>query len=500
MGGPYVIGVDGGTEGLRAAVFDLKGAVIGTAAAAYPTRFPAPGLAEQDPEDWWRAIGEAVPQAMARAGIAADQVSALAMDATSCSVVALDRAGRALRPALIWMDVRAGAQAAAVAACGDPALKVNGAGAGPVSAEWMIPKALWLKENEPQVFDGAAMIGEYQDFMTLRLTDLWAGSVCTASIRWHHDNRAGGHPKGLLDRLGLPALLSKWPTEILPPGRVIGPLVPAAASHLGLRPGLPVVQGGADAFIAMIGLGVVTPGKLAFITGSSHLLLGLSPTALHGRGIWGSYPDAVVPGLHVVEGGQTSTGSVIAWLRRLLGDGGDYDRLNAEAAALPPGADGLLLLDHFQGNRTPHTDPASRGAVTGLSLNHGPAHLFRAAIEGIAFGSELILDTMRAAGFSVGQVVICGGATRSPLWLQIHADVSGLPLQVTRVPDAPLLGSAILAAVGAGHFANMAEAAGAMVHEDWVVEPDPGRHAAYRPIYDRYRQLYPALAPLRAAP
>jgi ribulokinase len=497
MAGGYVIGVDGGTEGLRAAVFDLQGAVRGMGVATYPTRFPAPAQAEQDPEDWWRAMGEAVPAALAQAGIAADQVDALSVDTTCCSVVALDRAGRALRPALIWMDVRAAAQAAKVAASGDRALKVNSAGAGPVSAEWMIPKALWLKENEPRVFDAAALVGEYQDFITLRLTGRWVGSINTASIRWHHDNRNGGHPRSLLEALGLSALLEKWPSEILPLGEVVGPLTPDAAAHLGLKPGTPVAQGGPDAFVGMIGLGVVTPGKLAFITGSSHLLLGLSPTALHGRGIWGSYPDAVVPGLHVVEGGQTSTGSVIAWLKRLFGEGASYDQLNQEAAALPPGAEGLLMLDHFQGNRTPYTDPASRGAITGLSLKHGPAHIFRAAIEGIAFGSELILDAMRANGFAPSEVVICGGATRSPLWLQTHADVSGVPLQVTRVPEAPLLGSGMLAALGAGHFTDMAEVAAAMVQPERVVEPDPGRHAAYREIYARYQQLYPALAPLR---
>ena len=138
-----------------------------------------------------------------------------------------------------------------------------------------------------------------------------------------------------------------------------------------------------------------------------------------------------------------------------------YDALNAEAAALPPGSDGVLVQDHFQGNRTPHTDAASRGAFTGLTLAHGRAHLFRAAMEGVAFGTELIFETMRAGGYRPDEIVICGGATRSDLWMQIHADVCGQPLTVTEVGEAPALGSAILAAKAAGHYGSIEEAAGA---------------------------------------
>jgi ribulose kinase len=188
----------------------------------------------------------------------------------------------------------------------------------------------------------------------------------------------------MLERLGAEALQEKWPADVVALGEVIGGLVPAAAQHLGLQVGLPVVQGGADAFIAMIGLGVVRPGRLGLITGSSHLQLGLSRSEFHGKGIFGTYADAVIPGLHVVEGGQISTGSIINWFHRLRGGEADYSRLNQEAAALPPGAEGLVVLDHFQGNRTPYTDAASRGVISGLTLKHGPAHVFRAIMEGVA--------------------------------------------------------------------------------------------------------------------
>jgi ribulose kinase len=360
----------------------------------------------------------------------------------------------------------------------------------------MIPKALWLARHEPRVFARATTICEFQDFLNAHLTGRLAASVNTASVRWHYDGRSGGYAAGLVRALGIPELMAKWPQTVVAPGGIVGALTPAAAAHLGLPPGLPVAQGGSDAFIGMIGLGVVRPGRLAFITGSSHLLLGLAAEPLHGRGIWGTYPDAVVPGLNVVEGGQTSTGSVVRWLRDLLGEGASYEHLGAEAAALPPGAEGLVVLEHFQGNRTPYTDPDSRGVIAGLTLRHGAAHIFRAVIEGIAFGSELILETMRGHGFAPRDVVVAGGATRSDLWLQIHADVSGLPLSLTRIADAPMLGSAILATVGAGLFPDIPTAADAMVEVVRTITPDPARHRAYAPFYQAYKDTYPAIAPI----
>ena len=179
----YVLGVDGGTESLRAGVFDLQGRPHAFASSAYATHFPQPGWAEQNPDDWWRAIALAVRHAVRDAKVPPDEVAALAVDTTCCSVVALDVAGTPLRPALIWMDVRSGDLAAEVAASGDPALEVNGAGAGPVSAEWMVPKALWLHRHERALFNRATYVCEFQDYLNYHLTGRMAASVCNASAR-----------------------------------------------------------------------------------------------------------------------------------------------------------------------------------------------------------------------------------------------------------------------------------------------------------------------------
>ena len=496
MSKKYLLGVDGGTEGLRAGIFDVLGTPLAYASTSYPTQFPAPSWAEQDPNDWWDALGKSVRKAISDSEISVDQIAAMAVDTTCCSVVALDDSGNPVRPALIWMDVRSAEQAEQMVATEDNALLINSNGSGPVSAEWMIPKALWIKQNEPKNFDRAVTICEYQDYINLHLTGRLGASINNVSTRWHCDYSREGVPKSLLEKLDLVELAEKWPQDVFRLGELVGRLTPRAAGHLGLTPDLPVVQGGADAQIGMIGLGVVKPGNLALITGSSHLHLGLSEKPFHGTGIWGTYADALLPGLHTVEGGQTSTGSVINWLKNLFGES-DYEALNLDASKLPPGSENLIAQEHFQGNRTPHTDPNSRGAFHVLTLKHGREHLFRAAIEGVAFGSELILESMRTNGFFPESIVVSGGATHSELWLQIHSDVSNLPLILTKNPDAPLLGCAILAAVGAEIYEDIPTAVEKMVQFDRVIEPNSQVNTEYQPFYEAYKASYVGLRNIR---
>jgi ribulose kinase len=496
----FVVGVDGGTESVRAGVYDETGRCLATAAKSYETHFSPGARAEQDPEDWWRSMAVAVREAVTRSGLPSEAIKAIAVDTTCCSVVALDQQARAVRPAIIWMDVRAGQEAASALATGDEALAVNGGGLGPVSAEWMIPKALWLARHEPDNFARAATICEYQDFMTLRLTGRRIASQSNVSLRWHYSTkRPGGWALGLLEKLNLSELASKWPSEILPAGAPIGTLTAEAAAHLGLPTTTLAVQGGVDALVGMVGLGVAQPGQLALITGSSHLLFGvLADAGMSAAGLWGAYPDVLYPGRALIEGGQTSTGSIINWLRR-IGGGIDLAILNEEAEKLEPGADGLLMLDHFQGNRTPYTDPLSRGAFVGLTLAHGTPHLFRAAIEGICFGTRAILDRMTEAGFRGREIVIGGGAARSDLWVQIHADTAGVPVRVSETADAALLGSAILAQVGLGAFAAIDDGVAAMVRPGRTVEPRAAMRPRYEELYQRYQALYPALKSFRPA-
>ena len=511
----YVLGIDGGTEGLRCGVFRCSdGAEVAYSSSPYQTTFPHPGWAEQQPEDWWTALVAAVRAALAKAesaGVAAAQVGALCVDTTCCTVCALRSDGTPLRPCLLWMDMRSAQQANRIAASGDLALRVNGAGTSAVSAEWFLCKALWLKEHEPETWAAATHVCEYQDYINLRLTGHYVGSTNNAAIRWHFQ---GGTvpPVSLLAALDCTDLLDKWPSVMVAPGSPIGAgLTLDAAAALGLPAGLPVAQGGADAFIGMLGLGVHQPGHMALLTGSSHLHLGVCSQAAHAPGVWGTYAGVfplMSPGhaeTHIIEGGQTSTGSVAAWTRRLLcpddmPSSVAYQQLDALAEAVPPGCEGLICQEFFQGNRTPHTDAAARGCFLGLTLSHGKAHVWRSVLEGVAFGTRLILDTMRSrAAFVPERIVIAGGAARSQLWLQIHADVTGVPLVVTQCGEAPALGCAILAATCCGAHASLVDAVHAMVHPLRVVEPDLERHDMYKPFFLAYCRAYEATKGVVAA-
>ena len=498
----FVIGIDGGTESIRVGLFDLEGKLILDRNQSYETYFPQSGWAEQDPAEWWQALCSAMNKLMKDSKVSPSSIKGIGLDATCCTVVFLDKHKKPLRKALLWMDVRSGQEAQSIAESGHSALKYNGY--GNVSAEWMPCKALWVKRHQPDIYREADAICEYLDYINFRLTGEYVGSINNASVRWYYDDDAGGFPQNFYEAIELEDLVDKFPSKVLDMAVPIGELTKSAAADLGLQEGTVVAQGGADAFVGMIGLNVVNPGQLAFITGSSHLHLGLTKKAFHQKGIFGTYPNAVVRGLQAVEGGQISTGSIIQWYKSHFLQGlkeeaeadnmSIFELMGRKAEKLPIGSEGLIVLDSFQGNRTPLVDPNLRGAVWGLSLRHKPEHIFRAIMEGVAYGTEYIFRAFRKAGYKVSEIFACGGATRSPLWMQIHSDVSGIPIQIPEVQDAPLLGSAILAAVASGLYPSIQDGARKMVRIQDEILPDRNNYETYKFYVDQYIETYDRLS------
>jgi ribulose-phosphate 3-epimerase len=522
-GRKLVIGVDGGTESIRACCFDaISGAIVGKSCAVpYPTFHPKPGWAEQDPNDWYQNLGEAVRGAVdslhythSNNNIEKDAVydiCGMCIDTTCCSVVALDKEYRPLRKSLLWMDARSVSQTEEILekCMGDPALNVNCGGEGPLSAEWCLPKSLWIRQNEPHIWDEAQTICEYQDFLNYKLTGVMCASSCNAAARWHWDgeecikeadSEAGsenkkypGRPMSLYKTLGIPELADKLPQKCLPMGALIGLLTPEAAAHLNLPQGLPVAQGGPDAFVGMIGLGCIYPGQLCLITGSSHLHCVVTSKPTTAAGTWGAYRGAPLPGINFAEGGQSSTGSILRWARNIFGANDvEYATLDEEAAAIPPGCDGLVALETFQGSRTPVTDPMARGALLGLTLSHTRAHVWRAWMEAVCFGTRACIEGLAKAGHKCDEIIIAGGATRSKLWLQMHADVTGIPVIVCEnAVDAPLLGCAILASVGVGIHGSVNDAVQSMVRTSMRIEPSSSSSLEVTQVYSNiYENVY----------
>src|SRR5919205_661806 len=412
---PFVLGIDGGTNAIKAGLYDLQGHRLAFGASAYATTFPRPGWAEQDPDDWWHGLVAATRACLAQARVPPEEVIGLSADATTCTLLLLDARGRHLGPALLWMDVRAAEQAQQIFATGDPALRYSLAGC---SAEWMPPKMLWLKQHQPERYRAAHTVVEYADWLGYQLTGKLALNINTVTQRWFYDRSAGGWPLSFYEAIGLGDLHAKLPADVLPLGEVLGSLRPEVATALGLPAGIPVAINGGDAFISLLGLGAVHPGDLGLITGASNVLAGLSTDRFHRAGLWG------------------------------------------------------------------------------LSLQTGRGHVYRALMEGIAYGTRAMLDTFTANRYPVQRIVASGGATRSPLFMHIYADVTGVPIVLTDEPEATLLSSAILAAYGAGTFASLPAASAQMARPFTSFAPDPERHQRYNAFYQFYTETYPQLRSL----
>ena len=492
-----LLGLDVGTQSLRAALVDQHGRPVAYGVAPIETTYPRPTWAEQDPAEWWSAAGTAVGAALEQGGVGPKDVAAIGLDCTACTVVACEADGQPLRPALLWMDQRAFREADEISATGHPILRYV---SGRVSPEWMLPKALWLKRNEPETYHRAGRIVECTDWMMFRLTGEWTLSLNHVAVKWNYARPDGGWPIELHRAVDLGDLHEKWPEAIVPLGGGAARLSPAAATALGLSAGIPVAQGGIDAYLGMLGLGATQDGDVAVIVGSSTCHLAQSRDGVFGSGAAGCYPDATVEGLYTLEAGQTATGSILDWFRRHFAGNEQreaerrgvpvFQVLDERAAAVPPGSEGLVVRDDWQGNRSPYKDPSARGAIAGLSLAHGSGHVFRAVYEATACGTRHILEDAAAHGLRVERIFLGGGGAKSAVWLQIHADILQKPVHLARETEACALGSALAAAVAAGIYPDFDAAARAMVAIERVVEPNPANAGVYDDLFRRYVELY----------
>lgn len=495
-----LLGLDFGTQSVRAALVRPNGQILAFGTSSLKTTYPKPAWAEQSPDEWWAGVAVAVNEALAKSGANASQVRGIGLDTTACTVVACKADGAVLRPALLWMDQRSAVEADAISATKDPVLKYV---SGKVSPEWMLPKALWMKKHEPEIYKSAERIVECTDWMMHKLTGQWTLALNHVAVKWNYAKPDGGWPADLIDRMEIDDIFAKWPKEIVPLGRGNGVLCKKAASHLGLIAGTPVAQGGIDAYLGMLGMGATASGDVAVIVGSSTCHLAQSKTGVFGSGAAGCYPEATVEGLYTLEAGQTATGSILDWFRRHLAFEQAqeaekrgipvYQVLDEQASAVPPGCDGLIARDDWQGNRSPYKNPRARGAWTGLSLAHTPAHMFRSIYEATAFGTRQILEDASKYGLEVNRVFLGGGGAKSALWTQIHADALQKPIHIPAESESCALGSAMAAGMAAGMYANFDAAAAAMVRMDRVVEPNTALKSIYDTVYAQYVGTYKRL-------
>ena len=474
-----VLGLDLGTGSIRAGLYSDTGTLLAEHEHDIMTIHPRAGWAEQSPHE----VLEGVYQAVAAVTTGRAPPAAMCVASTAVTAIAVGPGAEPLGPALLWMDMRAASEAAEINRSRHPALRHTG---GQVSPEWMLPKALWLARHDRPRYAAARRIVDVHDWVMFQLTGEWTLALSTIAAEWCYDPLTGIWPADLLDRLGISELLDGWAVPKLAAGTVAGQLTSRAAASTGLPAGLPVVQGLMDSYAAALAAGIYQAGRVTATIGTSSSYLSLTGKPVYDPRLLGPVPEAFGPGTFVQQGGQTSAAALVEWFSQQLAPGVPVPVLDAEAAGIEPGADGVWAVDTWQGCRTPHRNPAARGMWGGLALAHTRAHLYRATLESVAFGGRAVLEALEEAGANSGEIVVTGGAARSSIWMQIHADVIGRPLLRLPARQPVTLGAAICAAAGSGLHQDLRTAAAAMTTTIPGWEPDPDRHQAYKSLYTDY--------------
>jgi xylulokinase len=481
----YVIGIDVGSQSLKAVLFDERGTPIQEAAAPYEMSYPCSGWAEQDPACWERGLAHTIRELRHRSGIGQSEVAMLALASQVDGLVALDDDLRPLRPAIIWLDRRATEQSARLSdAVGETEL-ITRTGLNP-DASHTAPKAMWLRDEEPDHYRAARWLAPVGGYLAGWLTGEVVQDPANASCTLLYDLRSGEWDESLVEDAGLD--LAKLP-PIRPADAVIGPLQTDAAEALGLSTRCRVAVGTGDEHGAALGAGAVAPGVMVDVTGTAEpVAVPSTQLVLDDERLVETHAHAVADTLLIENPGFVSGGSTSWWART---QGIPQSEVFAHAALAPPGSDGALFLPTLSGATAPRWNDRMRGAFAGLGLHHDRGHLARAILEGCAFALRDIVDRFEAMGLGGDELRVVGGGARSALWLQIKADVTRHPVRAVRGDHATSAGAAMLAGVAAGLFSDLNQAALQTVRlADEAIHPQQQTAEVYEEAYRDYRRLF----------
>ena len=480
-----LLGIDLGTSSAKVALFEIDALrLIATADREYPVHHPQPGYAEQDPDVWWQAVRAAVRDVLN--GREANHVQAVGLDGQMHGLVCLGSKLRPLHPAIIWADARASGEIEELAAL---RRTISATLPGPPAAGFAATSALWLNNHLPSLLKQTRVVISPKDSIRLQLTGLLGADPSDASATWLFDINTEAWAPDVTAYCGL--RIDQLP-PVIPAAQVAGKLIEPAAKALGLPSGIPVVTGCADLPAQALGHGVVDPGVTLVTVGSGGQAI--SPLA--------AIPPAPPEGLYIfkhavpqrwyIQAAVLSAGLSFRWLRDLLGlktETGAYELLSDLAAAVSPGAEGLLFLPYLAGERTPHMDAKASGLFLGLRLHHQAAHFSRAVMEGVGFALKQCLELVAPGD---NDVILSGGVTASNIWCRILADIWARPIQIVsaKVPRA-CLGAAILAGLGTGLFSTAGEAMQSRAEPITIIYPEAPEN--YTGHYEQFRRLYPLL-------
>ena len=507
----YFLGVDVGTGSARAGLFDTKGTMLASAKHDITIWRETGSIVEQSSRNIWRAVCESVREAVTMAGVEPAAIAGIGYDAT-CSLVVLGKGGTPLpvgpsgdpeRNIMVWMDHRAVGQAERINATKAKVLDYVG---GTISPEMETPKLLWLKENKPEIFAAAWQFFDLTDFLTWKSCGSLARSACTVTCKWTYLSHEKRWDDAYFREIGLGELADEGfvriGTDVRTGGEKLGVLSEAAAAELGLMPGIAVAAGLIDAHAGGIGTvgargeeGTIL-SRMAYVFGTSACTMTTTEQPVFVDGVWGPYHSAMVPGLWLNEGGQSAAGAAIDHLIHMHPFAVEAEKRAAEkgqgladslaiAVEVRGGAEKIAeivgdihVVPEFLGNRAPFADPDTRAVIAGLDLDAGAdslTALYLAGLCGLGYGARQIVEAQKAKGIVIDTIVVSGGAGRSPLVRQVLADTTGLVVAASTSPEPVLLGSAMLGAVAAGTFPDLATAMEAMSELGDVEKPDAER-------------------------
>lgn len=483
------LGLDIGTSSVKGVLIEASGGVTASATAPLAISTPQPGWAEQQPEDWWTASVQAIRALLAQTPGA--DVAAIGISGQMHSSVFLDSAGAVIRPALLWCDGRTSAECREITERVGGEDRLRDLACNAAFEGFTLPKILWLRRHEPAAFARLAKVLLAKDYIRFRLTGALATEPSDASGTLMYDVAHQRWSSEILSAVDLPASITP---DVGGSAEVLGCVSRDAATATGLRLGTPVVGGGGDNACGAVGVGAVDAGEATTSWGTSGTVLAPMRAPHVDPRLRAHTFCHVVPDRWYLIGVVLTAGGAFAWYRdQFAREFPDQDAasqaLRDEAAAIPPGADGVTFLPYLQGERTPHRDSSLRGAILGLSLAHTRAHVTRAVFEGIAFALNDSLEILREMHIAPDHLLLTGGGAKYPLLRRLQADVFGLKVCRVNREEGSAYGAALLAAVGAQAYPDVETAVRATVERSAWELPDPRAHAEYRQAIARYRDL-----------
>jgi xylulokinase len=498
MSAEYLLGIDIGTYESKGVLTTPAGQMIAQAAVAHELSLPKPGWVEHDADQiWWHDFCWLVQKLIQQSGVQSSEILAVGCSGIGPDLLPLDEQGQPLRPAILYgIDTRASAEIAELEQRIGIERIVSISGNG-LSSQSVGPKILWLARNEPDVFQRTQHILTATGYLVFRLTgkcfiDNYTAATFAPLFNIHTLMWEEEMCQGIVDPQLLPE--PAWS------GQVAGEITPQAAEATGLRAGTPVVVGTTDAAAEAISVGVTDPGELMLMYGSTLFFIHVVDRLIIEPRLWtGVYLE---DGLWALAAGMATSGALTRWFRdqfahhemdaETKGGLNAYASLSEAAAQIPPGSQGLVVLPYFSGERTPIHDPLARGVIAGLNLSHTRAHVYRALLEGVAYGIAHNLEVIRESGGKTEQAVAVGGGTKSRTWLQIVSDVTGIKQIVPQQTLGAAYGDAFLAGLGIGKYEGLTDVK-KWVQMAEVIQPDPENFLQYQKYYDEYRKMYPNL-------